>query len=183
MIRSYAQRVFSGRVLLGLVAAVLLMVGASGCSMSSGSDTPPPAVIRETPPPWSAPRDGVSYIDEAKLIAEPLDTTTNQRIIDLEVFIDGAPVEIPAFIGIDRIRALQGAAHTHDTTGEVWLEGSEAAEVTLGQFFTLWGIRFDDECLGAACREITVLADGAPVSDPLSLVLATTHTVRVEAWT
>ena len=149
--------------------------------MPSGSSAPPPAVIREVPPPWNAPRDGVSYIDEAGLIAEPLDTTTNQRIIDLEVVVDGQPVEIAAFIGIDRIRALQGAAHTHDTSGEVWLEGSEAADVTLGQFFILWGVRFDGECLGATCGTITVLADGEPVADPLSLVLATTRSVRVEA--
>ncbi len=181
MVASYARRVFSGRMFVGVVAAVMLLLATAGCNMPSGSSAPPPAVIRQSAPPWSAPRDAVSYIDEAGLVAEPLDTTTNQRIIDLEVVIDGQPVEIPAYLGIDRIRALQAAAHTHDTSGEVWLEGSEAAEVTLGQFFILWGVRFDGECLGAACGGITVLADGNPVSDPLSLVLATTHTVRVEA--
>lgn len=137
--------------------------------------------MRDTAPPWDAPRDAVANIDAADLQAEPLDTTTNQHIIELEVVVDGQPVELAPYIGIDRIRALQAAAHTHDSSGEVWLEGTEAREVTLAQFFTLWGVRFDAECLGAACRSLTVTADGEQVSDPTGLVLATTRSVRVEA--
>src|SRR5699024_7264998 len=110
---------------------------------------------------------------------EPLDTTTNQRITSLEVVIDGEPVEVPAYIGIDRIRALQAAAHTHNASGEVWLEGTEAPTVTLGQFFTLWGVRFDSGCLGAACGTVEVSADGEPVTEPADLVLADTRAIRV----
>ena len=38
--------------------------------------------------------------------------------------------------------------HTHDTSGQVWLEGRHTDAVTLGEFFTVWGVRFDDQCLG-----------------------------------
>src|SRR5699024_11179248 len=102
------------------------------------------------------------------------------RIIDLEVVVDGEPVEVPAYIGIDRLRALQAAAHTHKAGGEVWLEGSEALTVTLGQFFTLWGVRFDHGCLGGVCGTVEVTADGTAVDDPAALVLAETRSVRVE---
>src|SRR5699024_1535215 len=137
--------VLSGGRWVGLVLVIgFLFGGVTACA--PGQETPPPAVMRTTSPPWDAPRDAVANIEAADLLAEPLDTTTNQRIIDLEVVVDGEPVEVPAYIGIDRLRALQAAAHTHKAGGEVWLEGSEALTVTLGQFFTLWGVRFDHGC-------------------------------------
>lgn len=171
--------VLSGGRWVGLVLVIgSLVVGVTACA--PGHETPPPAVMRTTPPPWDAPRDAVANMEAADLVAEPLDTTTNQRIIDLEVVVDGAPVEVPAHIGVDRLRALQAAAHTHQPGGEVWLEGSEALTVTLGQFFTLWGVRFDDGCLGGVCGTVEVTADGEPVDDPAALVLAETRSVRVE---
>ena len=171
--------VVRGRRWVGVVLLLTLLVG--GTAACSTSQRPPePAVMRTTPPPWDAPRDAVANIEEANLVAEPLDTTTNQRITSLEVVVDGDPVEVPANIGIDRIRALQAAAHTHNASGEVWLEGTEAPTVTLGQFFTLWGVRFDDDCLGSFCGTIEVTADGSPVTDPAGLVLAETRAVRVE---
>ena len=65
------------------------------------------------------------------------------------------------YIGMDRPRALQGPAHTHDDSGTVWLEGRGADTVTLGQFFTLWGVRFHPRCLGATCGVVTVTAEAA----------------------
>lgn len=156
----------------------LLLAGVTGCV--SNQQPPPPAVMRTTPPPWDAPRDAIANMQEANLVGEPLDTTTNQRITSLAVVLDGQPVEVPAHVGIDRVRALQAAAHTHDASGEVWLEGTEAPTVTLGQFFTLWGVRFDATCLGNTCGTVTVTADGAEVKDPAELVLASTHEIRVE---
>ena len=62
--------------------------------------------------------------------------------------------------------------HTHDTTGQVWLEGRSIDQITLGQFFTVWGVRFDSGCLGAACDQVRVTADGEPVADGAALKLA-----------
>ena len=81
-----------------------------------------------------------------------LSSNENSRLVDLRITVDGAPVEVPAYLGIDRVRALQAAVHTHDTSGQVWLEGRHTDAVTLGQFFTVWGVRFDDQCLGSACE-------------------------------
>jgi hypothetical protein len=128
--------------------------------------------MRDTPPPWDAPRDAISYIEAAGLTQQPLNATANQRIFTLRVTVDGGPVTVPAYLGVDRLRAVQAVIHTHDESGQVWLEGDEVYSATLSQLFTLWGVRFDDECLGSACGGITVTADGAPVADPGGLLLA-----------
>jgi len=133
---------------------------------------PAPAVIRETPPPWPAPRDGVSYFEAAGVPASRLDDTTDQRLLTLTLSIDDQPVPLVAGIGLDLPRALQAPVHTHDATGDLWLEGRGSREVTLGQFFTVWGVRFTDSCLGAACGTLTVTADGRPVASPGGLRLA-----------
>ena len=140
-----------------------------------------PAVIRVSPPPWDAPRDAISYIEAAGLTADPLNTKGETHIVAMSVVVDGWRVPIPAYVGIDRLRAQQAAVHTHDTTNQVWLEGRDIDTITLGQFFTVWGVRFDDRCLGAACGEVTVTADGERVIDPRSLRLVYAKRVEVSA--
>lgn len=150
----------------------------SGCVRPS---PPAPAELRTGPPPWAAPRDGVSYMDAAGLARLPLNDTADPHILSLEIRIDGRPVPLVANIGMDRVRAYQAPVHTHDDSGQVWLEGQGNRTVTLGQFFTVWGVRFDASCLAAACGGVRVVADGTPVPDPASLVLRNTRLVVVEA--
>ncbi len=132
---------------------------------------PAAAVMRETPPPWDAPRDAVSYISAADLREQPLDAKGNQRIFTITVTVDGEDVTVPANVGVDRLRAVQAVIHTHDASGTVWLEGDEPKAVTLQDFFTLWGVRFDERCLGAACGSVTVIVDGVRAADPMAVPL------------
>ena len=152
---------------LALLVAVAMLAGCSGRASVPGDP-----VLRETPPPWPAPRDGLAQFQQAGVESSRLDDASNQRRFTLTLSIDGANVPLVPHIGLDRPRALQGPAHTHDDSGEVWLEGRGADTVTLGQFFLLWGVRFDERCLGAACGKLVVEADGTPVADPAGLVLA-----------
>jgi hypothetical protein len=156
---------------------VILMLMVAGCVQQAA---PAPAVQRSSPPPWNAPRDAVSYIAAAGLEPQPT-SNENPRVIDLRITVDGAPVQIPEYVGIDRVRALQAAVHTHDNSGQVWLEGRGTSDVTLGQFFTLWGVRFDDHCLGAACGALLVKVDGVVATAPREVRLATTHTIDISA--
>lgn len=133
------------------------------------------------PPPWPAPRDAISHIKEAGLPELPLDSESDPFILTIAVTVDGDDVPLAPFIGVDRLRALQAPVHTHETSGDVWLEGEGNREVTLGQFFTLWGVRFDDGCLGAACANLEVTADGQSVDDPAALVLRGHDRVEVHA--
>jgi hypothetical protein len=119
------------------LAAILIVLMLTGCVRQA---TPAPAVQRSTPPPWSAPRDAVSYIEAAGLEPQPISSSENSRVVNLRITVDAAEVEVPAYVGIDRVRALQAAVHTHDTSGQLWLEGRGAGDVTLGQFFMLWGV-------------------------------------------
>jgi hypothetical protein len=144
-------------------------------------DTPAPAEQRSTPPPWSAPRDAVSYITAAGLEAQPLSSNENSRVVEVRINLDGAPVEVPAYVGIDRLRALQAPVHTHDASGRVWLEGRETDAVTLGQFFTIWGVRFDHQCLGSACGALVVNVDGKVSSAPREVRLAASRTIDITA--
>ena len=163
------------------LAGVTLAVLLAGCAAGTAPGQP---TSRTTNPPWPAPRDGLAQIQAAGLEASRLDDTTNQRRFTLTIAIDAQPVSLVPYIGMDRPRALQGPAHTHDESGTVWLEGRGADTVTLGEFFTLWGVRFDDECLGAACGGVTVTMDGERVKDPRSLRLAeVAERLQIEAQT
>lgn len=134
-------------------------------------------------PPWTAPRDAISHIRAAGLPELPLDSETDPYILTIEVSVDGEAVPLAPFIGIDRLRAVQAPVHTHESSGDVWLEGDGNRGVTLGQFFTLWGVRFDDACLGDACERLEVTADGRDVEDPADLVLRGHDVVRISAHT
>jgi len=132
-------------------------------------------------PPWVAPRDAISNISAAGLPELSLDADSDPFILDIVVTVDDEPVPLVAFIGIDRLRAVQAPVHTHDDSGDVWLEGDGNREVTLGDFFTLWGVRFDEDCLGAACAGLVVTADGQEINDPESLVLRGNDVIEVSA--
>ena len=142
---------------------------------------PDPAVIRDTEPPWPAPRDAVSYIDNTGLARLPLDASENPHVLTLEVFVMRQQVEVPAYLGIDRLRAIQAPCHTHDTSGTVWLEGPGAADVTLGQLFDVWGVRLTSTCLGATCGTVVVTVDGAVAASPRDVRLRDATAVRVDA--
>lgn len=161
-----------------MIAVLLAALMLGGCV---GRPEPDPAVQRASAPPWDAPRDAISYIRAADLPELPLGDDTDPYILTLRVTAAGQEVEVPAYIGVDRLRAVQAPVHTHSPGGEVWLEGEGNREATLGQFFTLWGVALTPECLGSVCGGVTVLADGAPVAEPASLVLRGVGVVEVVA--
>ncbi|MGO1385006.1 MAG: hypothetical protein ACTHWA_00660 [Arachnia sp.] len=166
------------RWIISLPVSVLLLCFLVGCVSRPAPD---PAVFSTRPPPWTAPRDAISHIRAAGLPELSLDSESDPFILEIIVSVDGEPAPLDAFIGIDRLRAVQAPVHTHDDTGDVWLEGDGNREITLGDFFTLWGVRFDDGCLGAACAEVVVTADGEVIEDHGSLILRGNDVVEVSA--
>lgn len=165
-----------------LVVAVALSVlpVLSGCQV--GPVQPGPAELRTSPPPWTAPRDAVSYVDKAGFERLPLDFSgPAPYTLKLSVTVDGKPVEIPADIGVDRLRAEQASVHTHGTDGVLWVEAKTKAErPTLNQFFTLWGVRYDAHCLADACASLTVQVNGKPAPWDTKLPRESVITVAVE---
>ena len=166
----------------GVTAAALLLTSSviGGCQV--GPAPPAAAELRTGAPPWDAPRDAVSYIDKAGFEGLPLDFSgPSPYSVTIAVTVDGKQVQIAAGIGIDRLRAEQAAVHTHTTDGVVWVEARTASEKpTLAQFFTLWGVRYDANCLADACKSLTVTTDGKPSAwnAPLAPNSRITVTVR-----
>jgi hypothetical protein len=164
---------------LAAAVAVGLLPVVSGCQV--GPAPPGPAEIRSGPPPWDAPRDAVSYIDKAGFERLPLDFSgPAPYTVKVAITVDGAGVQIPAGIGVDRVRAEQAAIHTHATDGVVYVEAKTKAErPTLKQFFELWGVRYDGKCLGDACSSVTVRVNGQPA--PWDAKLSRESLIQVEA--
>lgn len=151
-----------------------LLSGACAVLVSAGclsQAAPAPYSAHESAPPWPAPRDGTSWIREADLPELPLNDTSDPWIIQFHVRYDGKAVTVEPYIGMDRPRAVQAPVHTHDDSGKVWLEGEGNREVTLAQFFTVWGVNLTDTCLADACHGLTVVVDGKPASPPWSAVV------------
>lgn len=178
---SILDRVPGRRRTNALAAAFLtaLVLVLAGCV---GQREPAPAELRTSPPPWDAPRDAVSYIKAAGFDPQPLNLVENQHVVRIRIDIDGRQVVIPGYVGIDRLRAVQAPIHTHDETGAVWLEGRNTAGVTLGQLFTVWGVRFGDGCIGGICGRLEVTVDGSLISsDPRETRLASATSIEIKA--
>ncbi|HET6739613.1 MAG TPA: hypothetical protein VFH76_11790 [Kribbella sp.] len=173
-----------GRRAAGAAAALVLLglvLGSTtGCQV--GPAQPAAAELRTGAPPWDAPRDAVSYIDKAGFERLPLDFSgPSPYTLTVTVAVDGTPVQVAAGIGIDKLRAEQAAVHTHATDGVVWVEAKTTSErPTLAQFFTLWGVRYDANCLADACQNLKVTINNtpAPWNTPLPPNTHLTVTVR-----
>jgi hypothetical protein len=77
-------------------------------------------------------------------------STTNSRPIisgiscdSMEHFINGNPYPIPAEIGIVPNQCIYWM-HTHDNTGIIHIESPKDRDFTLGEFFDIWGEKFDN---------------------------------------
>lgn len=66
----------------------------------------------------------------------------------LELFVEGEEILVPANIGIDPVAPPTEMAglHTHDSSGTIHNEAGTGS--TLGQFFVVWGIPLSEQRLG-----------------------------------
>lgn len=163
-----------------VVAAVALLAGcAPGPSSAAGTaggsagrgyvSEAKDAKMRTTPPPWDAPFPVRPYIDAADMERLPFNFKGPQPYyVKIVVTVNGKNVPIPPQIGLDQEHAEQGSVHTHiqdADRGIVTVEGKTAKErPTLKQFFILWGVRYDENCLGSVCGKVEVLLDDAPTT-------------------
>jgi hypothetical protein len=94
----------------------------------------------------------------------------------LDVIVDGKPVTVPQYVGIDENAQTITALHTHDTSGVMHIESAKDTPFTLGQFFTEWGQPFSATQAGpvalGADHELHVIVNGKEVTgDPAQYVL------------
>jgi hypothetical protein len=171
-----------GRGRIAWRAVLVVAGGLTACSDSEPSSTSSTTGATDL---WAAPDDPMARTIEAGLEPEVKETLVHHVHAHLDVFVDGAPIKIPAGIGIDisnefvhkfsedrevSYGGIQGCdvpcispLHTHDVFGIIHTESATTDENTLGQFFIEWGQRLDEDCVATYCRpddEIAVYVDG-----------------------
>jgi hypothetical protein len=185
--------------LLALVAAALIAGcgsdnggGGSGASTTTaggatsnvdlgpafGSMDKLPGVLK-TPPPWPANNDDRQLQLRLRAIGlDPL-TAEGQAVHihqHLDIYVGGKKETVPAQIGIASSGSFISDLHTHDATGIMHVEAEQVRSFSLGQFFAVWGLRLDRNCLGSLCqsgdKQLRAWVNGTPVpGDPTRIVL------------
>jgi hypothetical protein len=146
---------------------------------------------------WPAPPGPLERTVAAGLQPERKEFLIHHAHAHLDVFVDGKPIVVPAGIGINiddpevqRFEDPDGAVayggimrcrkpcisplHTHDATGIIHTESKSPKPNTLGQFFTEWGVRLHESCLGERCSPdgIAFYVNGKPYrQDPRAIEL------------
>jgi hypothetical protein len=165
-----------GHALLTILFGAVAVAACGGDDADGGSaDSARPA---NAFPDWPAPDDPFERTVGAGLALEVKEHLQTHRHSHLDVFVDGKAVPVPAAIGIDITdpgvkhfpdngsyggieectNPCISPLHTHDETGIIHTEAAVDTLLTLGQFFTEWGVRIDDECVGEFCEPETVIA-------------------------
>lgn len=177
--------------LVGIIAVAVIALLVLGRFTSR--PIPPPqnidpkalAGIQAGTTPWKAETDHL--LSRLRAIGLPaLSQEGNALHIHqhLDLFIHRDHLSVPANIGVNEAARFISPVHTHDTSGVLHVESPTVQNFTLGQFFDIWGVRFDKECIGGYCTDATntlnVFVNGASfTADPRSLVLASHQEIVV----
>jgi hypothetical protein len=104
---------------------------------------------------------------------------THQHV---DLLIDDQKIIIPANLGIET--GFISPIHTHEEQNIIHVESPVAKDFTLGQFFRVWGITFNNQCIGTYCvgneKKLSTFVNGILMSDPANYVLKQHD--EIEIW-
>jgi hypothetical protein len=164
------------RRILPAIAAVLAAVLIAGCGEKQETLGDTTAVsapgVRATPPRWQP-----EYAHLAQRIKQlglpPVGKEKVHHHALIHIYNDGLLVPIAPNIGIHK--PAYSSVHTHDQTGVIHMESDVPHKFTLGDFFTIWGVRFGNASLGSLVNDgdkrVRVYIDGKLVADPVHYVM------------
>ena len=90
----------------------------------------------------------------------------------LDLYVRGKHEPIPALIGINVQERYLSPIHTHDFSGIIHVEAPTKRTFTLGQFWDVYGVRFDSKCVGGECGAVRVWVNGGRwLGNPRAVVL------------
>lgn len=159
------------------VVAVVIAVFASAQSDSGDDDavtatTAPSSAsgsLLRTEAPWAPQSDNLAERVEQAGFPPVGDESYHVHAL-LSVFVDGEPVPVPTNIGIDQSSGFHSPLHTHTPDGVIHFEADDPSPFTLQQVFTMWGVDFSTDRLGAytpeAGQQIHVYVNGERVTEP-----------------
>ncbi len=106
----------------------------------------------------------------------------------LDPFVDGRPVVVPANIGINAVERFLSPFTPTMRQGSSTSSRRSSAISHPGQFFDVWGVRFDARCVGGVCdgngQTVSVFVNGQPfLGNPRSLVLSAHEEIVVALGT
>ena len=177
------------RAALGLAAAATaLIMTACSSNASSGSANGSPAAPSTTATTatssaapssaggWARNPDQTSTALKAGLPMLGSEMLQVHYHAHLDVIVDGQPVTVPQYVGIDENAQTITALHTHDTSGVVHIESGKDVPFKLGQFFTEWGQPMTATQVGPVAlgtdKSLHVIVNGKEVAgDPAQYVL------------
>jgi hypothetical protein len=181
------SRLFRLPRLAAIIAAVALLASACGGSSGHGSaqSTGATGNAGSSSILWPRPTDTGAAISAAGLPAFPAEALTVHYHAHLDVIIDGQPVTVPPYIGIDIVNSRISPLHTHDSSGIIHIESPQQTTYTLGQFFTQWAVRLNAQCMGSFCtgptrQNIATVNGHAFGGDPSTIPFS--HHEQITLW-
>lgn len=120
--------------------------------------------LLETTGPWEPQKEGLAN-RVAKLNFPPVGNESFHQHSMLQINVNGKTLPVPQNIGLG---SIESPMHTHDERGIIHMEAGRSFPFTLGQFFTVWGVKFTDEQLGSykntAEQKLQVFVNGKEIS-------------------
>jgi len=111
--------------------------------------------LQTGPAPWNPGLDHLTdRLKPVGVSALGAEGTVEHIHQHLDIFVNGKHVTVPALIGIYDSQYIT-ELHTHDTSGVMHVEAPTKRNFTLGQFFGVWGVRLDANCIGGYCKPKT----------------------------
>jgi hypothetical protein len=175
----------SSRYLCCAAVVGLLSLVAAGCG--SSADTPPPGLSISGPGlQTSQPASGLSQApwqpeyahlaQRLKLIGIPPGGEEKFHIHALlHIYVNGLLRPLPADIGLDPAKGLESSMHTHDSTGIIHMEAPRPYNYTLGDFFSVWGVKLGPAQVGGLTGyggdRLHFYLNGKPFTNPAAQVL------------
>lgn len=101
----------------------------------------------------------------------------------VEIFVDGTEIALPANIGV--APGIMRPLHTHDSTGEIHVEGPAKMDFTVGDFFDVWGRTFNQTCIFDNCvteesEELLMYVNGEINTEYGEYVMKDHDNIRIE---
>jgi hypothetical protein len=178
-----STRPLAGPFLGALVALVILVAAGcgSGNSAPAGLNIAGPG-LQSGPPPWP-PEYGHLAERLRQLGLPPGGKETFHHHALLHIYVAGLLVPVPANVGLDSAKSLQSSLHTHDRTGIIHMEASHPYNFTLGDFFSVWGVKLGPEQLGGLSGyggdHLHFYLNGKPLKNPAAHVLQNNDSVVI----
>lgn len=160
----------------GLILLAVMNQPANRSAQELSDLAPVSGLGAESRPPWPSPTDVPARAEAAGLLLGPMGQAEHYHP-ELDVLVNGEPVDVPEGIGIDPQSGAMSALHTHSADGVIHVEASRTGQpFTLGQLFTEWNVRLTSQQVGALKagdgNALRVYVDGDRVSgDPAMIRL------------